>query len=89
MLLGQHKRHEIDFAKSPGAHDTIVTMSIVFLSFALEKRVQGWDGEAWGMLFAHTKCFIVVPIPPFWTPFTNEVAIMPDKNGSSEKYSKL
>ena len=31
ILLGQHKRHEIDLAKSPVAHDTVVAISIVFL----------------------------------------------------------
>ena len=88
MLLGQHKRHEIDFAKSPSAHDTIVAMSIVFFIVRARKESQGWDGKP-GDVIAHTKCLIVVPIPPFWTPFTNDAAIMPDKNGSSEKHSKL
>jgi hypothetical protein len=31
MFLGQHKRHEVDFAKSPGAQDTVVSISTVFL----------------------------------------------------------
>ena len=31
MLLGQHKRHEIDFAKSSGAQNTVVAVSIIFL----------------------------------------------------------
>jgi hypothetical protein len=31
MFLGQHKRHEVDFAKSPVAQDTVVAMTIVFL----------------------------------------------------------
>ena len=88
MLLGQHKRHEIDFAKSPGAEDTIVAMSIVFLIVRAKIKSQSWDGKL-GLLFAYTKCLIVVPIPPFWIPFTKEAAIMPDKKGSSEKHSKL
>ena len=31
MFLGQHKRHEVDFVKSPGAQDTVVSISTVFL----------------------------------------------------------
>ena len=40
-------------------------------------------------MIAYTKCLIAVPIPPFWTPFTYDAAIIPDKKGSSEKLSKL
>ena len=75
MFLGQHKWHEIDFAKSSGAHDTVVAMPIVFLIVRakIEKKKKresklGWQARA---DIAHTKCLIVVPIPPFWTPFTN------------------
>ena len=42
----------------------------------------------WGCI-AYTKCLIAVPIPPFCTPFTYDAAIMPERNGSSEKLSKL
>lgn len=38
---------------------------------------------------AYTKCLMVVPIPPAWTPLTYAAAIIPDKYGSSEKLSKL
>lgn len=31
MFLGQHKRHEVDFAKSPVGQDTVVAFSTVFL----------------------------------------------------------
>ena len=37
----------------------------------------------------YTKCLIVVPIPPLCTPLTYAAAMIPDKNGSSEKLSKL
>ena len=38
ILLGQHKRHEIDLAKSPVAHDTVVAISIVFLIIRTKKK---------------------------------------------------
>ena len=62
-------------------------MSIVFLVVRAKKRRSdlGWQA----FVVTYTKCLIVVPIPPFWIPFTNEAAIMPDKKGSSEKLSKL
>ena len=91
MFLGQHERHEIDFAKSSGAQDTVVAMSIIFLIVRAKikrEKVSNLGWQAWAVI-AYTKCLIVVPIPPFWTPFTNEAAIMPDKKGSSEKHSKL
>ena len=31
VFLSQHKRHEVDFAEGPSAHDTVVAMSIFFL----------------------------------------------------------
>ena len=31
MFLGQHKRHEVDFAKRPIAQDTVVAFSTVLL----------------------------------------------------------
>ena len=31
VFLGQHKRHEVDFAKSPVAQDTVVSFSTVLL----------------------------------------------------------
>ena len=91
MLLSQHKWHEIDFAKSPGAQDTVVAMSIVFLIVRTKVERKGGQKSGWQAwaVIAYTKCLIVVPIPPFWIPFTNEAAIMPDKKGSSEKLSKL
>ena len=98
ILLGQHKRHEIDLAKSPVAHDTVVAISIVFLIIRTKKKskekkkkksVQKLGRQAWDDVIAYTKCLIAVPIPPFWTPFTYEAVIMPDKKGSSEKLSKL
>ena len=98
ILLGQHKRHEIDLAKSPVAHDTVVAISIVFLIIRTKKKIRkkkrkkvfkNWGWQAWDDVIAYTKCLIAVPIPPFWTPFTYEAVIMPDKKGSSEKLSKL
>ena len=87
MFLGQHKRHEVDFAKSPGAQDTVVAFSTIFLIVRaiIESKVRLYS---WGCI-AYTKCLIAVPIPPFWTPFTYDAAIIPDKKGSSEKLSKL
>jgi hypothetical protein len=91
MFLGQHKRHEVDFAKSPGAQDTVVSFSTVFLIIRTgksKKKAVNARSQIKGYI-AHTKCLIAVPIPPFWTPFTYAAAIIPERKGSSAKLSKL
>ena len=47
ILLGQHKRHEIDLAKSPVAHDTVIAISIVFLIIRTIKKKE--SGQKLGM----------------------------------------
>ena len=41
MFLGQHKRHEVDFAKSPVAQDAVVSFSTVLLIIRTKMEGEG------------------------------------------------
>ena len=41
VLLRQHKRHKVDFAKSPGTKDTVIAVAIIFLVICAMKEKKG------------------------------------------------
>ena len=65
ILLGQHKRHEIDFVKSPGAHDTIVTMSIVFFIVRARKESSRLGWRSLGNVICAHEMFYRCPYSSF------------------------
>ena len=45
MLLCQHERHKVDFTKSSGTKDAVITVAIVFLIICAKRKTLGWEAE--------------------------------------------